>query len=62
MGDAIGAFAAQMLKGAVPPGVYFPEEVPGKSYREEILLDISCDAITYSIEVEKGPKSFTFQV
>jgi hypothetical protein len=54
VGDAIAAFAAQMLKGAVPPGVYFPEEVPGKSYREEILCDISSDAITYTIDLGKG--------
>jgi hypothetical protein len=62
VGDAIGAFAAQMLKGSVPPGVYFPEEVPGKQYREEILCDISADAITYSIESGKGTESFTFTV
>jgi hypothetical protein len=51
-----------MLKGSVPPGVYFPEEVPGKQYREEILCDISADAITYSIESGKGTESFTFTV
>jgi hypothetical protein len=49
VGDAICAFAAQMLKKNVPPGVYFPEEVPGNSFREEILADISADAITYKI-------------
>ena len=59
VGDAIAAFAAQMLKGAVPPGVYFPEEVPGKSYREEILCDISSDAITYSIDLGEGKNGDT---
>ena len=48
-----------MLKGAVPPGVYFPEEVPGKSYREEILCDISSDAITYSIDLGEGKNGDT---
>jgi hypothetical protein len=62
VGDAIGAFAAQMIKGSVPPGVYFPEEVPGTQYREEILCDISSDAITYSIESGKEIESFTFTV
>ena len=70
VGDAIGAFAAQMLKGSVPPGVYFPEEVPGKSFREEILADISADAITYSIVHEadsvsgpgSGSKAYTYKV
>ena len=52
-----------MLKGSVPPGVYFPEEVPGQSFREEILADISADAITYSINSdEKAVDSFTFKV
>lgn len=53
-----------MLKGAVPPGVYFPEEVPGKSYREEILCDISSDAITYTIDLgkEKDGIAHTFSI
>lgn len=56
-----------MLKGSVPPGVYFPEEVPGRSFREEILADISVDAITYSIDIDvaekiEQKKSFTFKV
>ena len=67
VGDAIGAFAAQMLKGSVPPGVYFPEEVPGRTFREEILADISVDAITYSINIDSkensvGNEAFTFKV
>ena len=67
VGDAIGAFAAQMLKGSVPPGVYFPEEVPGRTFREEILADISVDAITYSINIDSkensvGNETFTFKV
>ena len=49
VGDAIAAFAAQMLVDSVPPGVYFPEEVPGISFRRSIMSDISSDAITYSI-------------
>ena len=67
VGDAIGAFAAQMLKGSVPPGVYFPEEVPGRTFREEILADISVDAITYSINIDSkensvGNEIFTFKL
>ena len=67
VGDAIGAFAAQMLKGSVPPGVYFPEEVPGRTFREEILADISVDAITYSINIDSEEnsienESFTFKL
>jgi hypothetical protein len=63
VGDAIGAFVAQMLKGTVPPGVYFPEEVPGKQFRNEILADISVDAITYSIDVGNSvDTSFTYKV
>lgn len=62
VGDAIGAFAAQMIKGSVPPGVYFPEEVPGRQYREEVLCDISADAITYSIESGTDVEAFTFTV
>jgi Saccharopine dehydrogenase NADP binding domain len=50
VGDAIAAFATQMLRGSVPPGVYFPEEVPGIAFRDEILADISADAISYSID------------
>ena len=54
-----------MLKGSVPPGVYFPEEVPGRTFREEILADISVDAITYSINIEENSienESFTFKL
>jgi hypothetical protein len=51
-----------MIKGSVPPGVYFPEEVPGTQYREEILCDISADAMTYSVESAKEIESFTFSV
>jgi hypothetical protein len=59
VGDAIAAFAAQMLKGTVPPGVYFPEEVPGKQYREEILSDISADAIVYSIDGQETGHTYS---
>lgn len=59
VGDAIAAFAIQMLKGNVPPGVYFPETVPkGNSFREDILALISSDAITYSIQNNSEIMSF----
>jgi hypothetical protein len=52
-----------MLKGTVPTGVYFPEEVPGKQFRNEILADISMDAITYTIDVGSAlDSSFTYKV
>jgi hypothetical protein len=53
VGDAIAAFATQLLKPQVtiPPGIYFPEEVPSVEFRREILADISQDAITSLINV-----------
>ena len=57
VGDAIGAFALQMLQGTVPPGVFFPEEVEaalpggqGKQYRDDVLSYIAADAITYTVQ------------
>jgi hypothetical protein len=58
VGDAIGAFAVQMLQGAVStPGVYFPEEIEqalpngrGKQFRDEVLAYIAADAITYMVK------------
>ncbi len=49
VGDAICSFAVQSLKGKVQPGVYFPEEVCDTSFRDEILDEISKDAITYNV-------------
>jgi hypothetical protein len=49
VGISIAAFVNQMLLDRVPPGVYFPEEVPGDEFRAEILRDIRQSAITYSI-------------
>jgi saccharopine dehydrogenase-like NADP-dependent oxidoreductase len=58
VGDAIGAFAVQLLQGAVStPGVYFPEEIEqalpngrGKQFRDEVLAYIAADAITYMVK------------
>lgn len=54
VGDAIAAFAHQMLFSAnsPPPGVYFPEEVPGDAFRKEILSEVAADAISYSYLLE----------
>ena len=50
VGDAIAAFALEILKpGIVPAGVYFPEEVPSISFRNNILNYVSKDAIAYNI-------------
>jgi len=47
VGDAIAAFAVQMLiPDRVPKGVYFPEEVPSKLFREEILQFIKKDCLS----------------
>jgi len=48
-GDAIVAFAKQMINDNVPVGVYYPEEVPGEIFATEILEDISKDSLTYKI-------------
>jgi len=52
VGDAIAAFANQLLfqeeSKAIPPGVYFPEEVPSVSFRDNILKEIATDAIVFS--------------
>eukprot|EP01041_Mallomonas_annulata_P002012 gene2012-3910_t len=40
VGDAIAAFTHQMILNRVPEGVFFPEEVPGAVFREEILEDL----------------------
>lgn len=54
VGDAIAAFAHQMLfsNNAPPPGVYFPEEVPSAAFRREILGEVSADSITYSYHLD----------
>jgi hypothetical protein len=50
VGNAIAAFAGQMLENSnVPAGVYFPEEVPSASFGDAILKEVSKDAISYSI-------------
>lgn len=49
VGDAIAAFAHQMIQGNVPNGVFFPEEVPGAQFRKDILAALKESAITYSI-------------
>ena len=63
VGDSIAAFAAQMLgenkeekeqevkgeRASVPFGVFFPEEVPSKAFRENVLEDIAQTAITYTV-------------
>ena len=52
VGESIAAFANQMLfNKEVPAGVFFPEEVPGKRFRDEILRDASRDAIEYSYKL-----------
>ena len=49
VGDAISSFVIQMLTSDIPPGVYFPEEIPRKKFRTSILNEISSDAISYCI-------------
>jgi len=52
VGDAIAAFATQMVfpdarQGvSFSPGVFFPEEVSNPSFSRNILQDVSQDAIT----------------
>ena len=47
VGDSIASFVNQMVKGNVPSGVFFPEEVENDSFRAEILREIASKAITY---------------
>ena len=51
VGDAIAYFAIQVLFAChhqLPPGVYFPEEIPNKSIKASIMEDISRDALLYT--------------
>ena len=51
VGDSIAAFAVEMMtNNEIKPGIYFPEEVQSKSFRENIINFVKRDAITYSIE------------
>lgn len=51
VGDAIAFFALQSLfadHDQIPPGVYFPEEIPDQSIKEAIMKSISQDALLYT--------------
>jgi len=46
VGDAIGAFAVQMIStNHVMPGVFFPEEIQDSAFRKEILTDLRKTAL-----------------
>ena len=51
VGDSIAAFVSELqtMRSQIPPGIYFPEEIPSNSFREKVLTEISSTSMQYEI-------------